>query len=99
LVVGQGTIAIAPRDAGASDLGIAMMRKRFFDELDAVAKGAEPKATLRNANIASSIELPTSPRRPASKAHARGARGLSAAEGAPEGFRHCAGQPAEVRGR
>jgi len=45
-----------------------MMRKRFFDELDAVAKGAEPKATLRNANIASSIELPNITRRPASKA-------------------------------
>src|SRR6266704_2862391 len=45
--VGQGTIADRTKETlGASDLGIAMMRKRFFDELDAVAKGAEPKAVF-----------------------------------------------------
>ena len=42
--VGQGTIADRTKEnLGASDLGIAMMRKRLFEELDAVARGDEPK--------------------------------------------------------
>jgi 5,5'-dehydrodivanillate O-demethylase len=97
--VGQGTIADRTKETlGASDLGIAMMRKRFFDELDAVAKGAEPKATLRNANVASSIELPNITR----KTSVEGIT-LAEHENYPllkvrlKGFRHCAGQPAEVR--
>jgi 5,5'-dehydrodivanillate O-demethylase len=97
--VGQGTIADRTKETlGASDLGIAMMRKRFFDELDAVAKGAEPKATLRNANVASSIELPNITK----KTSVEGIT-LAEHENYPllkvrlKGFRHCAGQPAEVR--
>ena len=96
--VGQGTIADRTKETlGASDLGIAMMRKRFFDELDAVAKGAEPKATLRNANVASSIELPNITKKTS-------VEGITLAEHEDypllkvrlKGFRHCAGQPAEV---
>jgi len=97
--VGQGVIADRTKETlGASDLGIAMMRKRFFDELDAVAKGAEPKATLRNANVASSIELPNITK----KTSVEGIT-LAEHENYPllkvrlKGFRHCAGQPAEVR--
>jgi 5,5'-dehydrodivanillate O-demethylase oxygenase subunit len=97
--VGQGTIADRTKETlGASDLGIAMMRKRFFDELDAVAKGAEPKATLRNANVASCIELPNITK----KTSVEGIT-LEEHENYPllkirlKGFRHCAGQPPEVR--
>ncbi len=97
--VGQGTIADRTKETlGASDLGIAMMRKRFFDELDAVAKGAEPKATLRNANVASCIELPNITK----KTSVEGIT-LAEHENYPllkvrlKGFRHCAGQPPEVR--
>ena len=43
---------------GASDLGIAMMRKRLFEELDAMARGAEPKGIVRSSNVAKCIELP-----------------------------------------
>src|SRR5262249_191498 len=57
--VGQGTIAARTKEAvGGSDLGIAMMRKRLFEELDSVARGADPKATIRSANAAQCIELP-----------------------------------------
>ena len=43
--VGQGVIADRTKEhLGASDRGIAMMRKRLLDELDAVARGGEPKA-------------------------------------------------------
>jgi len=75
-----------------------MMRKRFFDELDAVAKGAEPKATLRNANVASSIELPNITKKTS-------VEGITLAEhenypllkARLKAFRHCYGQPPEVR--
>src|SRR5207253_7125137 len=54
--VGQGRIADRSKEnLGASDLGIAMMRKRLFEEIDAVAKGAEPKATVRSSNVAKCI--------------------------------------------
>ena len=42
--VGQGRIADRTKEnIGASDLGIAMMRKRLFEELDAVAAGPRPE--------------------------------------------------------
>ena len=43
--VGQGTIADRTKEnLGASDLGIAMIRKRFFDELDAMGAARSPRA-------------------------------------------------------
>ena len=57
--VGQGTIADRTKEnLGASDVGIVMIRKRFFDELDAIAQGREPKGIIRNANVAACVELP-----------------------------------------
>ena len=98
--VGQGTIADRTKETlGASDLGIAMMRKRFFDELDAVARGAEPKGVVRNSERrAGASSCRTSPRRPAPKGIT-----LAEHENYPllkvrlKGFRHCYGQPPEVR--
>jgi hypothetical protein len=63
-----------------------------------VAKGADPKATVRNTNVASSIELPNITK----KTSVEGIT-LEEHEDYPllkvrlKGFRHCAGQPAEVR--
>jgi 5,5'-dehydrodivanillate O-demethylase len=97
--VGQGTIADRTKEnLGASDLGIAMMRKRFFDELDGVARGAEPKAVVRNPNVAKCIDLPNFARKPC-------VEGITLAEHENypllkirlQGFRHCFGQPPEVR--
>ncbi|MEA3025870.1 MAG: 5,5-dehydrodivanillate O-demethylase oxygenase subunit [Alphaproteobacteria bacterium] len=97
--VGQGRVADRSKEnLGASDLGIAMMRKRFFDELDAVAHGAEPKGIVRNPNVAKCIELPNITRDTS-------VEGV-AIEDFPKypllnarlkGFRHCFGQPADVR--
>ena len=57
--VGQGTIADRTKETlGASDLGIAMMRKRYFEDIDALAAGREPKAVIRNSNVAKCVELP-----------------------------------------
>jgi 5,5'-dehydrodivanillate O-demethylase len=97
--VGQGRIADRTKETlGASDLGIAMMRKRLFDELDAVARGAEPKAVFRNPNVARSIDLPNITK----KTSVEGIT-LEEHENYPllkvrlKGFRHCFGQPPEVR--
>nr|WP_145552740.1 aromatic ring-hydroxylating dioxygenase subunit alpha [Variovorax boronicumulans] len=47
--VGQGTIADRTQEhLGASDRGIVAIRRRFFEEMEAVAAGAEPKGTLRD---------------------------------------------------
>jgi 5,5'-dehydrodivanillate O-demethylase len=96
--VGQGTIADRTKEnIGASDLGIAMIRKRLFDDLDAIARGEEPKAIIRSANLARCVELPYFQKK-------------ESVEGIPladfkkypllnlrlTGFRHCYGQPPEV---
>ena len=97
--VGQGTIADRTKEnLGASDLGIAMIRKRFFEELDALAKGREPKGTIRNSNVAKCVELPNMERR-------RCVEGVSLKEfddypvlkARLKGFRWQYGQPPEVR--
>lgn len=47
--VGQGRIADRSREnLSASDRGIVAMRRRFFEEMDTVAQGVEPKAILRD---------------------------------------------------
>jgi len=97
--VGQGPIADRSKEhIGASDLGIAMIRKRLFDDLDAIAQGRDPKAIIRNSNVAKCVELPFFQKK-------------ESVEGIPledyekypllkarlRAFRHCYGQPPEVR--
>ena len=86
--VGQGTIADRTKEnLGASDLGIAMMRKRLFEELDAVARGDEPKGTVRSANVAQVHRAAQHHQEDQRRGHhARRARELSAAQGPPEGL-------------
>jgi len=97
--VGQGRIADRTKEnLGASDLGIAMMRKRLFEELDVVAKGGEPKGIVRSANLAKCVELPNITKKTSTE-------GIRIEEYSQypllnarlKGFRHCAGQPPEVR--
>ena len=43
--IGQGTIADRTQEhLGTSDRGVLMLRKRFLNDLEAVAKGEDPKA-------------------------------------------------------
>jgi 5,5'-dehydrodivanillate O-demethylase len=97
--VGQGTIADrAKENLGASDVGITMIRKRFFDELKALAQGHEPKGIIRNSNVARCIELPNMERK-------RCVEGITLKEfetipvlkARLQGFRWQYGQPPEVR--
>ncbi len=47
--VGQGLIADRTKEKlGASDKGIFMMRKRMFDDLEAIAQGRDPSGLIRD---------------------------------------------------
>jgi 5,5'-dehydrodivanillate O-demethylase len=57
--VGQGVIADRTREnLRSSDIGITMMRRRFFAELDAIKEGREPNGIIRDPEAAACIELP-----------------------------------------
>lgn len=58
--VGQGPIADRSREnLGASDRGIAMVRRRFFEDIEAVAAGQDPKGVLRDRTANQRIALPS----------------------------------------
>jgi 5,5'-dehydrodivanillate O-demethylase len=61
--VGQGVIADRSlENLGASDRGIAMIRKRFLEELETVAAGGEPKGLIRDPARNQRVELPVAHR-------------------------------------
>jgi 5,5'-dehydrodivanillate O-demethylase len=97
--VGQGTIADRTREnLRSSDVGITMMRQRFFAELEAVAAGRDPKGIMRERAAAQSIALPDMGRETNTQGIA-----LEDFEKDPvlrqqlKGFRHLYGQPPDVR--
>jgi len=56
---GQGRVADRSKEnLRSSDIGIAMMRNRYFEEIEAMAAGKEPAGVIRSANAAQCIELP-----------------------------------------
>jgi 5,5'-dehydrodivanillate O-demethylase len=58
--VGQGAITDRTKETlGASDRGVLLMRKRFFEELDAVAAGKQPKGLVTDAASNQNIYLPS----------------------------------------
>jgi 5,5'-dehydrodivanillate O-demethylase len=97
--VGQGVIADRTREnLRSSDVGITMMRQRFFAELDAIAAGREPGGLIRDPAAAACVELPN-------MARERNTDGISLAEFRNDpllrrrltGFPFHAGQPPEIR--
>lgn len=57
--VGQGRIADRTQEhLSASDRGIVAIRRRFFDEMEAVAAGAQPKATFTDPAKNVRVQLP-----------------------------------------
>jgi 5,5'-dehydrodivanillate O-demethylase oxygenase subunit len=61
--IGQG--AIAERDKeflSASDLGITMIRRRFLKDLETIAAGGDPKAVIRDPEVARYVTLPVADR-------------------------------------
>ena len=96
---GQGRIADRTKEnLRSSDIGITMMRNRFFEELDTIAAGKEPRGIIRSANAAQCIALPN-------MAREQNTEGMTLAEFDKDPilrqrlkeFRHHYGQPAAVR--
>jgi 5,5'-dehydrodivanillate O-demethylase oxygenase subunit len=57
--IGQGVIADRSQEHLArSDRGITMIRNRFFEDMETIAKGGDPKAVIRDAKINRSVPLP-----------------------------------------
>ena len=57
--VGQGAIADRTKEhLGASDRGISMIRKQWFDDIEAVQRGEDPKGLIRDAERNQNVALP-----------------------------------------
>ncbi len=98
--VGQGTIADRSQEhLATSDRGILLLRKRLLSELDALARGEDPKGTIRDAAINQCVPLPVAERKllieglPLEELARHPILGRQLLDGYP--FQ--AGQPAEVR--
>lgn len=98
--IGQGRVTDRTREhLGTSDAGIILLRQRFLKDLEAVGRGEDPKATIRDPELNRCVPLPIADRK-------RLVDGLSAAEATsgPLGsgrlatdYVFQAGQPHEVR--
>ena len=61
--VGQGAVADRTREhLGASDRGIAMLRRQFFNDLEKVAGGEDPKGVIRDPQLNQRVTLPIAER-------------------------------------
>jgi 5,5'-dehydrodivanillate O-demethylase oxygenase subunit len=57
--LGQGPLADRTQEhLGTSDRGVIMIRKRYIDDIDAIARGEDPKAIVRDPAINRRIDLP-----------------------------------------
>ena len=62
--IGQGTIADRSREHLATgDQGVIMLRKRFLEDLERVARGEDPKGVIRDPAINHRIALPVAERK------------------------------------
>jgi 5,5'-dehydrodivanillate O-demethylase oxygenase subunit len=97
--VGQGRIADRTKEhLGASDQGIAMIRKRFFDDIEAMKRGEDPKGVIRDPELARHLELPFEPKRPLTEGiKIEDYKNHPTIHARLGGFRHMVGQPREVR--
>ncbi|WP_298236433.1 aromatic ring-hydroxylating dioxygenase subunit alpha [uncultured Azohydromonas sp.] len=61
--VGQGPVTDRSQEnLGASDRGIALLRRRLFDDMDAVAQGLDPKGLIRDPERNRRVFLPSDSR-------------------------------------
>lgn len=57
--ISQGRIADRTQEKlGASDRGVVALRRQFFDDLDAIEKGKDPKGIIRDPRLNNRIVLP-----------------------------------------
>ena len=61
---GQGRVADRTREAlGASDRGVVMLRRQLQADLDAIARGADPKGLIRDPAANRRVALPVAMRK------------------------------------
>ena len=99
--VGQGTIADRTKETlGPTDRGIIAVRRRFFDELEAVATGATPKGLVTDEESNRCVVLPNMERNELSVGLTREQfdvrRKRFSAAGFSDGYIFQAGQPDHV---
>ncbi len=98
--VGQGRIADRTKEnLRSSDIGITMMRKRFFEDMDKVAKGEDPSGVIRDPATA---RMRRAARHDARNTMSRACRlpnttTIRCCSERLDEFRHHYGQPPEVR--
>ena len=57
--VGQGNMADRTGEhLGKSDKGVAMIRRRFFDDMERIEQGQDPKGIIRDPKAAERVMLP-----------------------------------------
>ena len=62
--VGQGTVADRTKEhLGLSDRGIILQRQRFLNDLEAIARGEDPKAIIRDPAVNQNVPLPVAERK------------------------------------
>jgi 5,5'-dehydrodivanillate O-demethylase len=100
--VGQGAVADRTRELiGPSDRGIVLLRRQLVADIDAVARGEDPKGVVRCDDEDRLIELPLvrgeTYREPRPRAAYDAMQKALAAMGFPAGYIFQAGQPEWVR--
>jgi 5,5'-dehydrodivanillate O-demethylase len=97
--IGQGTVTDRTREhLGSSDAGIIMMRNRFLKDLEAIERGEDPKATIRDPQVNRCVGLPIADRKGLIEGFTReelAKHPLAARQ--MEDYVFQSGQPAEVR--
>ena len=62
--VGQGVVADRTKEhLGLSDRGIILQRQRFLNDLEAIARGEDPKAVIRDPAVNKNVPLPVAERK------------------------------------
>jgi 5,5'-dehydrodivanillate O-demethylase len=61
--IGQGTIADRTQEhLGSSDRGVILLRQRFLADLEAIARGKDPKGLIRDPALNACVPLPIAER-------------------------------------
>ena len=98
--IGQGTIADRTQEhLGTSDRGVLMLRKRLLNDLEAMAKGEDPKAIIRDLEVNQCVALPIAERKLLTEGLTREELAKHPIHGRQltEGYPFQQGQPPEVR--
>jgi len=96
--VGQGVFAQRSQEhLGKSDRGIAMIRQRYFADMERVARGEDPHAIVRDPKENERIDLPIIDKDSFIDGVTLEYLEKNRSFGTPKRMQHLAGQPPEVK--